>query len=108
MKFTLTVLALVSFFCLFAMSQNPGAVPAGMRHSQELQVQNEASFPSAAVRSSANPNRLRMEADELARLAASVPADIHNVNKGLLSKDLIEKLKHIEKMSKHLRTSLAH
>ena len=46
------------------------------------------------------------EADELARTAQTIPADIGSVRQGLLPKDVIQKLKQIEKLSKHLRAEL--
>jgi hypothetical protein len=106
-KLTLTALALVFFSCLLAMSQSPRAVPAHLRHAQELQAQNER-IPAGPVHSTVDAEGLRIEADQLAKLAASVPTDIQNVNQGLLSKDLAQKLKQIEKLSKHLRTELNH
>lgn len=108
-RITLTVLALVSFFCLLCSSQNSRAVPPGMRHAQELQAQNESSYPPiGSARSSSDSDNLRVEADELARLAATIPTEIQKANRGLLSKDLLQKLKQIEKMSKHLRSTLDH
>ncbi len=74
-----------------------------MRHAQELQTQNETSI---SRQNTPNPESLRAAADELARLAQSIPVDIQRVNKGLLSKDLAQKLKQIEKLSKRLRTEL--
>jgi hypothetical protein len=50
--------------------------------------------------------RLRRDAQELAELSASIPADVNRVNRGLLSKDLIDKLKRVEKLSKQLRGEL--
>jgi hypothetical protein len=50
--------------------------------------------------------RLQKEAQELADLSASIHADIERVNRGLLSKDVVEKLKRVEKLSKHLRSEL--
>jgi hypothetical protein len=46
------------------------------------------------------------DAQELAELSASIPADVKLVNRGLLPKDLVEKLKRVEKLSKHLRSEL--
>ena len=106
MKLTLTALVLV-LSCLVCTSQNSRIAPPHMQHAQQLQAENEASFPAAA-RSAANPDALRLEAEQLAQLAGSLPADIRNVNKGLLSKDLAQKLKQIEKLSKHLRAELNH
>jgi hypothetical protein len=47
------------------------------------------------------------EADELARTAQTIPADVASIRKGMLPKDALEKLKQIEKLSKRLRTELA-
>jgi hypothetical protein len=51
--------------------------------------------------------KLRAEADELARLAQSVPADIDQAAQGKFPSDVTDKLKHIEKLSKRLRGELA-
>jgi hypothetical protein len=53
-----------------------------------------------------DPARLRQEADELSRLAQSLPADIGQVTQGKLPQDVAEKLKRIEKLSKRLRSEL--
>jgi hypothetical protein len=50
--------------------------------------------------------QVQKEADDLARLAQTIPTDVSSIRKGMLPKDLIEKLKQIEKLSKHLRTEL--
>jgi hypothetical protein len=47
------------------------------------------------------------EADDLARTAQTVPADVANIRKGMLPKDALEKLKQIEKLSKRLRGELS-
>lgn len=67
--------------------QAPGRQPsAGPRHTDLEQAQREA--------------------DELARVAKTIPADVTKVREGMLPKDAIEKLKQIEKLSKHLRSEL--
>lgn len=53
-----------------------------------------------------DPARVRNRADELAKLASGIPSDIDQVGKGLLPKDLNDKLKRIEKLSKQLRREL--
>jgi len=50
--------------------------------------------------------RLQRNAQELAELSASIHADVNRANRGLLSKDVIEKLKRVEKLSKQLRGEL--
>ena len=51
---------------------------------------------------------LQREARELLELSQSLQPDIEHVSQGLLPKDTVEKLKRIEKLSKRLRTGLAH
>jgi hypothetical protein len=53
-----------------------------------------------------DPTQIKRDADELAQLASTVPADVDQANKGVLPKDLRDKLKRIEKLSKHLRGEL--
>jgi hypothetical protein len=50
--------------------------------------------------------KLQRDAHELAELSATIPADINRANRGLLSKDVIDKLKRVEKLSKQLRGEL--
>lgn len=49
---------------------------------------------------------LQRQADDLARTAQTIPSDVASVRKGMLPKDVIEKLKQIEKLSKRLRSEL--
>jgi len=53
-----------------------------------------------------NAAQLQHDADELVALTRSIPADIDAANRGLLPKDMVEKLKRIEKLSKQLRKEL--
>jgi hypothetical protein len=50
---------------------------------------------------------LERKARELADLSATVPNDIEQLKKGLLSKDVPDKLKRIEKLSKQLRGTIS-
>ena len=50
--------------------------------------------------------QLQQEADDLARAAQTIPSDVASVRKGMMPKDVIQKLKQIEKLSKHLRSEL--
>jgi hypothetical protein len=50
--------------------------------------------------------QLRREAEELATLAQSIPPDVEKLGTGLHPKELEEKLKRIEKLSKRLRRDL--
>jgi len=49
---------------------------------------------------------LQRDAQELAELSASIPADLQRVNHDLFPKDILIKLKRVEKLSKYLRSEL--
>ena len=49
------------------------------------------------------PEQVRKQAQELAQLAQSVPPEIAKLAQGQLPKDLVARLKRIEKLSKQLR-----
>lgn len=50
--------------------------------------------------------RVQKDAQELADLSASIRTNIEHANRSLLSRDVVEKLKRVEKLSKHLRSEL--
>jgi len=105
-KLILATLFVVVSLGLLCLGQNPHANP-GMRHAQELESQNERGFPpQTASRPALKVAELQGEAGQLADLAASVPAGVEHAGKGLIEKDLLQKLKQIEKLSKHLRNEL--
>ena len=49
---------------------------------------------------------MEREAKELSQIASTIPGDVDLLKKGLLPKDVTEKLKRIEKLSKHLRSAI--
>jgi hypothetical protein len=49
---------------------------------------------------------LQKEANDLARTAQTIPDDMAALRKGTLPKDLTQKLKQIEKLSKRLRSQV--
>jgi hypothetical protein len=53
-----------------------------------------------------DPVKLQREAQELLELSQSLQPDIESVNRGILPKDTVEKLKRLEKRAKHLRGEL--
>jgi len=60
-----------------------------------------------AATSRIDPTRLQAEAKELFELLQSLQPDMHFIQNGLLPKDTVEKLRRIEKLSKHLRGELS-
>ncbi len=102
-------LACILPFALFAASsaQAQTHIPPGIRQADQAEAQTEKNIPPPiAKRSHLDAAKLQHDADELARLAQTIPADVAIIQKGLLPKDTIEKLKLIEKLSKHLRRQL--
>lgn len=118
------VLLLVLFLSTsFAWAQRAGYTP----HSAQSQVdaatsnratQNEFEIARAQV-NKGNPAsvqnlqgddlaKLRSDADELANLAQSIPPDVDQTTRGLLPKDLEQRLKKIEKLAKQLRSRISH
>jgi hypothetical protein len=75
--------------------------PPGSMDDQTQQSQSP-SLPTKHI----DLAQAQREADELARTAQTIPSDVASVRKGILPKDVIEKLKQIEKLSKRLRSEL--
>lgn len=102
-------LAIFLGFCIQASSQSvpPGApVPRAGIGSPVTTTPIGQSVPSAAPKTHADPLEIQREAKQILELSQSIPSDIEYVNRGLLPKDTIEKLKRIEKLSKHLRNQI--
>jgi len=81
-------------------------LPAQQSHRRPLPDIPPENVPTVQ-RGAVDPARLKREAEELSMLAQSVPADVDKLAKGLHPKDLDEKLKRIEKLSKQLRRDLS-
>ena len=70
-------------------------------------VPNSNPFPSSATKRRVDMTQLRADSQELSKLAATIPEQVNLVGKGELPKDLIDNLRKIEKLSKHLRTEIS-
>jgi len=90
----------------FSPEQHP--VPPGVRQAEQTEIRAEQNIPPPSARAARDPLQLQREAQEIAELAASIPAAVENARRGVLAKDTPEKLKRIEKLSKRLRADLAH
>jgi len=103
------VAILINLFSLVALSvsQEARRIPQGIREAEKAAIASERNIPPPQNTGPRNPQHLEQDADELARLAGSIPADIEKVHRGLLPAGLKEKLKQIEKLSKRLRNGLA-
>lgn len=88
-----------------AWGQYQGPVPRGPGRRQWAQPPAQVSPNSPRV--TPNSRELESEATELARLAQSAADDVHiATSRGMISKELNEKLKRIEKLAKKLRSGL--
>jgi len=71
---------------------------------QEIQAQHHAT--PEELRDRMSQTQLQKDSKELAELCGSLKADLDGVEKGKLEKDLIERLKKVEKLSKRVREQL--
>jgi hypothetical protein len=80
----------------------------GQRQADRAEDQFEKTVPPPTrQQSSVDFAKVKNDADELVILSQSIHSGIDDVGKGMLPKDLIEKLKQMEKLSKRLRNELA-
>jgi hypothetical protein len=94
-------------FCAPAMlAQRPGAPSLNQAEQADAKSQRDMP-PPLNQRGPIDVVKLKRDADELASLAQSVPPEIDQTSKGLLPKDLTEKLKRIEKLAKQLRSQIS-
>jgi hypothetical protein len=82
------------------------AATAGQIELRKYESSHQVEAPPQPQRRSINNVQLQHDADELSSLAQSIPAGLKLVTQGTLPKDLLERLKKIEKLSKHLRSEL--
>ncbi len=75
-----------------------------LKHPEDIQVQKHPSPDD--MRARVANLQLQKDAKELAELCSSVPGDMDAVKQGLLSQDMLEKLKRMEKLSKRVREQL--
>jgi len=81
--------------------------PPGVRQADQAAAQAERNIPPPITpHATIDLAELEQQADELSRIAQTIPPDIDSVRKGVLPKDIVERLKQIEKLAKHLRSEL--
>lgn len=82
--------------------------PPGLQQADQSEAQTQANIPppTTAHQKRIDAVKLQSEADDLARIAQTIPADVSSIRRGQLPKDFLEKLKEIEKLSKHLRAEI--
>ncbi len=81
--------------------------PDGRLQADQAEREFEKSIPPPIhQRPTMDFAKVKGDADELVILSQSIHSGIDNVGKGMLPKDLIDKLKQMEKLSKRLRNEL--
>src|SRR5580693_1533357 len=94
-------------FCAPALFAQSRPIPPGIRQADQVDAQSQRNLPPPSnERTTVDLAKLKHDSDELAALAQMVPPEIDQTTKGVLHKDLSEKLKRIEKLAKQLRNQL--
>lgn len=88
-----------------SLPQKPLAPSMQQAGQAEAKSQREMP-PPLEQRTEVDTKKLKGEAQELASLAATIPTAVDQATKGVLAKDLPEKLKRIEKLSKQIRSQI--
>ncbi len=92
-------------YSLLAGGQHP--IPPGVRKADKLPDPADVPPQVTPARRPVDPAQLKREADELAKLAQSIPPQIDRVTSGQLPKELNAQLKRIEKLARRLRHDLS-
>src|SRR5215471_14526899 len=84
----------------------PPPAPHTEPHRAPLPIDEPPVVVRGERRQFLNKEKVKQEADELAKLAQSIPSAMDKVTGGQLPKDLVARLKQIEKLSKRLRSEV--
>lgn len=106
-KLTTPAISVILFAIVICFSSGT-ALPQRPTYPKAPQPMNTDQAPQVPVNAQRQIDlvQLQREADELAQTAGTIPADVASVRRGMLPKDMIQKLKQIEKLSKRLRSEL--
>lgn len=105
MRTLVSLLVVLGVAVLLAAAQDGRERPID-RVARGMNTDAFAPAPPPVSRPRVDSARIRSEADEIARLAKSVPAQVSQTEHGVLPKDLSQNLKQIEKLAKRLRREL--
>jgi len=83
----------------------PSSQPAAPK-SAESRFPIDEQQGSAKGKPKIDAAQVKHDAEELVKLAEEIPSGVERANNGVLSKDLNDRLKRIEKLSKQLRREL--
>jgi hypothetical protein len=102
------LLAALFLSALFASAGAQSApIRPGIRQADHVETQTEKNIPPPSIaRARIDLVKVGQEADELAKTAQTIPADVASVQNGMLPKNVLQKLRQIEKLSKRMRSEL--
>lgn len=90
-----------------AQEPRPASVPPGAVQAGQAEAKAERDMPPPVrAKRSLDLAKVQQEAEELSKLAQSIPPDLEQIRLGTLPKDVGQKLKQIEKLSKQIRGQL--
>jgi hypothetical protein len=98
---------LVSLLTVPALTQQSGMNPQAPGRNWALPPSIRPEPPRDADLRAARLQSIHQHADELSAVSAALQADLQQLQKGILSKDLADNLKKIERLSKKLRQEVA-
>jgi hypothetical protein len=87
--------------------QTAKPIPPGIREVDKMPGPADVAPLNQSESNHPSPQMMRDQARELATLAGTIPGDVSQFTNGSLPKDMSEKLKRIEKLSKALRGELS-
>jgi len=90
--------------CSVASPQYRG--PVGNGHERKGWAELPEQRTAMHLTNAPDPRELKKDADELAQLSQTIPAEVEGISRGLVSSNLNERLKRIEKLSKKLRDAV--
>ena len=95
-------------FCLFLgfvlVALSVRVQDVNVQHPPE--IRSGQTTPAEALRARMINAQFQKDISELSGLCASVPADMEELKRGILPKDIAEKLKKVERLSKRVREQL--
>jgi hypothetical protein len=101
---TIRLSTFVLLACSVAWPQYHG--PVGNGHDRKRWAEPPEQHNATRLSDRPDLRELKRDAEELANLSQTIPADVEAISRGLLSSNLNERLKRIEKLSKKLRDAV--
>jgi hypothetical protein len=94
---------------LFLLLLVPGAFvsPTAVQYrGPDTPITQPGTWPTQGTKRQIDVTQLKNEAQELQKLVQPLPEQIDKIGNGVLPSELIESLKKIEKLSKHIRSEV--